>query len=300
VAFAARLHGAKFGFDAEDDHVGELADSPENYVAIAIRRRVEKEFLPQCHHLTAAAPGIAEAYYHRYGVTMTPILNVFPRNSAPATDPRLRCKGQSRALSVYWFSQTIGPGRGLEQIITTMGCIRERLSLSIRGSDFLGYSAHLKQLAAQVGVGDSIHFLDSAPPDELVRLAAEHDVGLATELDTPPHRAICLPNKIFTYLLAGTPVLLSSTPAQRKLAGELGLAAQLIDVNNPREIARALETWADPKALLAAKDAAWRLGQTQFNWDTEKSRFLQCVAQALDSDVVRHQPVGQREVASRG
>jgi glycosyltransferase involved in cell wall biosynthesis len=279
AAWAARRHGAKFGFDAEDDHVGELTDTAENRTDIAIRRKIEAEFLPRCHHLTASSPGIAQVYRERYGVTMTPILNVFPLSQAPIDPPANR---NDRALSVYWFSQTIGPGRGLEPFIQAMGRMRGAVTLSIRGSDFLGYSAELKTLATEVGVADAISFLPSAPPDEMARLAAQHDVGLALELSSPPHRAICLTNKIFTYLLAGIPVLLSNTPAQCEIAAELGIAARVGDLANPDSMAAALDAWAlSEKALIAAKRSSWQIARTRFNWNSEKEIFLQSVRQSL-------------------
>src|SRR5205823_6608835 len=138
---------------------------------------------------------------------------------------------KDRALSLYWFSQTVGPGRGLEPFIEAMGKVRAQVKLSIRGSDFLGYSARLKAIATEAGVADRVHFLPSAPPNEMARLAAQHDVGLASELTVPPNHAIALSNKIFIYLLAGIPILLSDTPAQRELARELGSAARLVDLN---------------------------------------------------------------------
>src|SRR5262249_12771998 len=225
VVWAARRHGSKFGFDVEDDHSGELDGVPENQLEIAIRQNVEARFLPQCRHLTSSSPSIARVYRERYGVTMTPILNVFPLSQAP---PGPSKGPNGRVLSVYWFSQTIGPGRGLEPVIEAMGMIKGKVRLSIRGSDFLGYSAHLKMLAHKVGIADAISFLPSAPPDQMARLAAQHDVGLASELSTPPNRAISLTNKIFTYLLAGIPVLLSNTPAQQDLGADLGEAAQVV------------------------------------------------------------------------
>jgi glycosyltransferase involved in cell wall biosynthesis len=282
VAWAARSHRAKFGFDAEDDHVGELIDTPENRLEIAIRHRIEEHFLSQCRHRTAASPDIANVYDRRYGVSMMPILNVFPLSNAPPS-PAYHYKND-RTLSVYWFSQTIGPGRGLEPMIEAMGKMRRLAKLSIRGSDFLGYSTRLKALAAASGAADRIHFLPSAPPDEMVRLAAQHDVGLASELSMPPNRAVCLTNKIFTYLLAGIAVLLSDTVAQRQLARQLGQAARLIDLDNPEEIAQALDDWAlHHPALIAAKREAWNQGQTRFNWDKEKDRFLRSVEDALYS-----------------
>jgi glycosyltransferase involved in cell wall biosynthesis len=285
VAWAAHRYGVKLGFDAEDDHVGELEDIPGNRTEIAVRRKIESYFLPQCHHLTASSPGIARAYHDRYGLTMIPILNVFPLAQAPDFGAARHPHKSGDQYSVYWFSQTIGPGRGLEPIIRALGKLHGRVTLSIRGSDFLGYSAHLKALAAEAGSADMISFLPSAPPDEMARLAAQHDIGLASELGTPPNHAICLSNKIFTYLLAGVPVLLSDTPAQREIAGQLGLAARLIDLNRPDEIAQTLHDWtANPETLAASKREAWECSQTRFSWDIEKARFLQSVRETLEVD----------------
>lgn len=282
AAWAARYHGSSLGFDAEDDHLGELDDTPQNRLEIDIRRKIEAHYLPQCQHLSAASPGIARAYHHRYGVTMVPILNVFPRTQA-VREPAVRnAVNHGGALSVYWFSQTIGPGRGLELFINAMGKMRGRATLTIRGSDFIGYSTRLKALANKAGVAEAIQFLPSAPPDEMARLAGEHDVGLASELPTPPNHAICLSNKIFTYLLAGIPVLLSDTPAQRELKAELGEAARLVDLADLEQTAAAIDNWAlDASALLAAKNKARQLSQTRFNWDIEKELLLQCVRRIL-------------------
>jgi glycosyltransferase involved in cell wall biosynthesis len=285
AAWAARRHGAKLGFDAEDDHVGEFDEAPENRSHIEVRRRIEALYLPRCRHLTAASPEIARAYRDRYGMTMTPILNVFPLAQAPADPPAGRCSRRGGPLFVYWFSQTIGPGRGLEPFIQAMGKLRGRVMLSLRGSDFLGYSSRLKALAADAGVADAVRFLPSAPPDEMARLAAHHDVGLAPELLTPPNRAICLSNKIFTYLLAGIPVLLSDTLAQRNISADLGDAARLMELTNPDSIAAALNPWAaDGDALATAKLAAWRLGQIRFNWDVEKQKLLRKVRTTIEQE----------------
>jgi glycosyltransferase involved in cell wall biosynthesis len=279
VVAAARLHGAKIGFDAEDDHVGELDDTPENKLEISIRKQIEAQFLPQCEHLTASSPGIAQAYHERYGVTMIPILNVFPlAQQAPRPAPVDR---KNDMLSVYWFSQTIGPGRGLEPFIQAMGIMRGHATLTIRGSDFLGYSSRLRALAKEAGVIEAVRFLPSAAPDEMARLAARHDVGLASETDSSPNRKITLSNKIFTYLLAGIPVLLSDTPAQRALAAQLGEAAHLCNLMDPSSIVAALSSWIDGSALASAKREAWRLAKTRFNWDLEKDLFVQNVRQTL-------------------
>jgi glycosyltransferase involved in cell wall biosynthesis len=282
AAWAAHHHGAKLGFDAEDDHVGELVDAPENRFEIAIRQRIEQHFLPQCQHLTAASPGIARAYRERYGVIMTPILNVFPLSQASKHSDIGQAGDRGCALSLYWFSQTIGSDRGLEFLIKAMGKIPGRVTLSIRGNDILGYSERLKALAKDVGTAEAVRFLPLAQPEEMARLAAVHDVGVSSELNTPPNHTMCLGNKIFVYLLAGIPVLLSNTPAQSELAAQLGAAARLVDLNQTDTIVEALDELAtNAEALAGAKREASRLSRARFNWDVEKGRFLESVKQAL-------------------
>ena len=54
-------------------------------------------------------------------------------------------------------------------------------------------------------------------PDAMVQLARGYDLGLSGEEPTVLNRRLCLANKIFTYLAAGVPVILSATPAQARL-----------------------------------------------------------------------------------
>lgn len=278
ASFAMNQHRAKFAFDIEDDHIAELPDEPENQLELSIRHKIEEHFLPKCVCVTAASPGIAKNYRDRYGIAAVPILNVFPLAHAPTCQARAR---NGVDLAVYWFSQTIGPGRGLEQMILALGRAKSNVRLIIRGSDFLGHSEHLKVLAAGCGRADALEILPSAAPDQMARLASKYDIGLAGELNNG-NRGICLTNKIFVYLLAGIPVLLSDTPAQREIATELGQAGRLVDLHDPDAVATCLDTLAADRDLLAnAKEKAWQLGQTRFNWDLEKELFLGQIEQAL-------------------
>lgn len=288
VAYAARKHGAKFGFDAEDFHVGELSDSPENRTEIAVRDCLEETLLPQCVHLTAASPGIAAAYVSRYGIKMQPVLNVFPEG-AQTTDERDAAGDKAYTFnrrpsqpSLYWFSQTIGPGRGLEHIIHAMGRMKITVQLCLRGLVSEEYRHSLLHLAQTVGLNNRITFLPSAPPGQMVDLAAAHDVGLSLELTTPPNRGICLTNKIFTYLMAGIPFLLSNTTAQTELAKDLGEVAMLVDLEMVDDIAAALDSFlVDPARLAKLKTIAGELGRSRYNWEIEQHRFLDSVKHAL-------------------
>ena len=289
AAYAASVHNAKLGFDAEDFHVGELLNVPENQADIAVRDCIERTFLPRCHHLTASSPKISEFYADRYGVKMQTILNVFPAlvhnqemSSVGQTSSSLE-NSERRLFSLYWFSQTVGPGRGLEAVIQSLEHVGDCVQLSLRGMISSAYKEALQQLAKSLGLKDRLVFLPSAPPGEMTALASKHDVGLSLELPTPINRDICLTNKIFTYLSAGLPVLLSRTTAQTELATVLGQAAVLIDVDDPKSIAAAINSFLTrPSQLARSKIAAEGLARSRYNWSIEQKTFLASVEQVLN------------------
>jgi glycosyltransferase involved in cell wall biosynthesis len=287
VAHAARRHGAKFAFDAEDFHPGEFSDGPQYDAEKRRIRTIEERCLPAAAYVTAASPGIAEAYGKAYaGIRPQVVLNCFPKRQAPVA---ATAKGSaSPAPSVYWFSQTIGPDRGLECAVQAIAQARTRPHLYLRGTGSAAFLAKLKRLAEADGAGDRLHLLDPAAPSEMERLAAAYDVGLVAETGCTFNRQIALTNKQFTYLLAGIPCLMSDIPAHRSFSSLARGASFLFATESPTDLARALDELLDNShALAAAREAAFRLGQERFNWEVEQQVLVQCVEAALMPDDAR-------------
>lgn len=282
AAAAARHHRSRLGFDAEDFHSQETDAAcalPEERNSI---HRLESSLLPRCVHLTAAAPLIGQAYAETYGIRLpVTVQNTFPLSEAPDV-PSTPSAVHSPAR-LYWFSQSIGPGRGLESLIPVLARIRTPVALTLRGIPVNSTYEHtLATLARKSGFKGIITLLPPAASSEMARLAADHDLGLALEADTPPNRDLCLTNKLYTYLLAGLPILATPTRAQSAFARDLDGAALITDLANPAQAADLIDRFlADSTRYAIARQTAWRLGQTKFNWETEKPRLLSAVSQAL-------------------
>lgn len=285
AARAACLTGARYGFDAEDFHSAETSFAENDSLEHAIIATLERCFLPGCDHLTASAPLIGEAYVRAYGLPRPEIiLNVFPREEAPPKPVPRPPFNQKNPARIYWFSQTIGPGRGLEDFLPIIGALQTPVELHLRGFVSPGYKTVLTTAALASGLRSPIVFEEFAGMSRMARLAAENDLGLSIEPSTPLNRDFCLSNKIFTYLLAGVPQLLSPTAAHKALAPSLGPAAWLADLKAPSNLARRLDAWlADPAAVHAARLHAWELGQARYNWDFEKAALVAAVKSTLSS-----------------
>lgn len=278
AALAARSSGAAYGFDAEDFHDAEtesvLSEPAERLSAHVLQSRL----LAGCSHLTAAAPLIGRRYEESYRVHPRTVLNVFPRAQAPSAPVEVGAVTPERPAQIYWFSQTVGPGRGLEAVTSVLGRMRTPTALHLRGFPASGYAERLQAHAVRVGMKHPIRFLPPGPPGEMARLAAGADLGLSTEPSFPENRDICLTNKIFVYLLAGIPQLLSNTAAQSAFAPEIGEAALLADLAQPEAVALQLdEFFSDPVRIHAARATAWDLATRRYCWDVEKARFLDSI-----------------------
>lgn len=281
AAAAARRHGARFAYDAEDFHPGDWPDDPRYNSERLLLRAIEQRYLPGCSHITAASPGIADAYAEAYGIPRPQVvLNVFPLDRAPL-GPTVRGNADP-GPSVYWFSQTIGPDRGLECAVRAIGRTKTCPHIYLRGTPARGYIEHLQEVAAQANAVGRLHILPPDEPDRMERLAAGYDIGLVAETAHTRNRDICLANKMFTYLLAGIPAIMSDTTAHRAFAAETGMTEYLYPVDDPDVLASILDQLlSDPDRLYAARAEAYQLGRERYNWDKEKRILIDTVWRSI-------------------
>jgi glycosyltransferase involved in cell wall biosynthesis len=277
AAAAAKMHGARYAYDAEDFHLGDWPDAAAYEIERRLVRAVEGRYLPGCAYVTAASPGIAEAYAEAYGIERPRVvLNAFPlAHAAPAPTPR----GSAQpGPSLYWFSQTIGPERGIECAVHAIARAATRPHLYLRGTPAAGFAQRLLELAREAGAAGRVHLLPPDQPDRMEALAGVYDAGLCAEPAHTHNNSIALSNKLFTYLLAGIPPLLSDTPAQCRFAAEAGLSDLLYARGDPSALAKLIDRLlGEPNRLAAARAQAWRLGQVRYNWEREQGTLLEVI-----------------------
>lgn len=300
AAEAARRHGARFAFDAEDFHAGEVPATPATAKERALVRRVEARHLPRCTYVSAASPLIADAYAAAYGIARPAVvLNVFPRKNAP---PEPSPHGSATpGPGIYWFSQTIGPGRGIETAVEAIARAESRPHLYLRGTPAAGFVESLSAHAASLGVAERLHILAPALPEDMERLGAQYDLGYVGEMAETESRRIALTNKLFSYLLGGVPSLASDIPAHRAIAADLGEAVSLFATGDVVALAAAMDSFLrDPARLARARAHAWHLGQSRYCWEVEQGALLDAVSRVLPRAQLVGGPAARRRLAVQG
>jgi len=287
---AARTHDAKVGFDAEDFHSGMKPIGAAASYESVLTERTERRYLVACDYVTASSPLIARAYKSKYGIAEpTTVLNVFPLAHRPR---EFRVARDGQPLTLYWFSQTIGANRGLEDVVQAMGRLKDRcIQLHLRGAWQAGYQEELLAVARWVGMDlKRIQHHNPAFPGEMIALSSLYDIGLATEPGRDENNRVAMSNKLFTYLLAGNAVIATRTEGQQSFMNGIAPAGRCYEPGDVDALAEILRGWDDDRDDLEnARLEAWRWGEETYNWELEKSKFLDLVERVLDSSGRRQQ-----------
>jgi glycosyltransferase involved in cell wall biosynthesis len=115
---------------------------------------------------------------------------------------------------------------------------------------------------------DRVRFIAKLPFQELQQYTSIADVGVS--LDKPLHLnyAYSLPNKLFDYIHAGLPVLVSDLPELRRVVETYNIGAVVSKVE-PQEIAASLQQMFDGGSLIVWSKNAIHAAQ-ELNWQREQ------------------------------
>jgi hypothetical protein len=260
VVEASRISGVPCGVDFEDFHCEE--DEPgQGRLRNDLSALIMREASVHAAFTTAGSAAIADACAARFGVRPLPINNVFHLPMTPVLD---RAPG---ALRLYWFSQTIGGGRGLEDVVDAVGMARIPCELHLRGLPASGYVESLRARAA--AVAPQLHIEAHAPgdPDRMIDCCRGFDAGISAEQGHIQNRQINLSNKALTYPLAGLALVLTDTDGHRPLSADLCGAAVVYEPGDVRALADGLARWRDERELRRAREAAWEAAVRRWHWE---------------------------------
>jgi glycosyltransferase involved in cell wall biosynthesis len=209
------------------------------------------------------------------------LYNAFSWRDRDTIDGRRADRGESRVASLHWYSQTLGPGRGLDELLSALALLDHPAELHLRGKVSPGYLAHVRD-RVPAAWRDRVFIHDLVPNDQLLSRIAEHDIGLALEARDPPSRDLTVTNKILHYLLAGLPVVASNTAGQSEVAEHAPGAVRLYESGSADSLAGALdELLSSPAARASAREAALDASRRHFCWEVQAPILLQSVHAAM-------------------
>ena len=277
VGTSLLAEGRRVAADMEDWYSEDLLPDDRKVRPLAAMRRIEDALLHRAAYTTTTSNALAAALAARYGGRPPAVItNAFPLDPAPRRGP----PGQPPAF--FWFSQTIGPGRGLEAFFEAWAQVERASRVVVLGA---ARAAFVQTLLARIPKArqPAVTFLPPVPPAQLPVTLAAHDIGLALERSDIPSRDLTITNKILQYLNAGLAVAATASAGQREVLGHASDAGVLLDLSDIPATAAALDALlADREHLARRQQAARQLAEADYCWEREAPKLLNLVAAALD------------------
>ncbi|GAA3975276.1 hypothetical protein GCM10022210_27150 [Mucilaginibacter dorajii] len=267
--------GFKVAFDLEDWYSEDLLPAARAERPINLLQTTESVALNKGVFCITTSKALAKKLSQTYKCPIpTAVYNVFPSPDVDLNKP----KGFSNPLKLFWFSQTIGTGRGLEQFINISKGFKNSVEIHLLGNITPQYKELLNSiLPAQ----HKLYFHELVEESKLAAKIASFDIGLALELDSPMSRNYTITNKFFQYIQSGLPVIASETAGQIEGFEQFKPGYLLPQQPLAMDISK-LEQWLNnATALQTARGKAIEMAGI-FNWENESKKLLNSINEALE------------------
>ena len=263
---AARLRGVPFLLEVRDlwpDFAVELGVL-RNPTAIEAARRLERALYAAADVVVANSPGFV-SHLEANGARR---IEVIPNGVDPdAFDPRadgsaFRREHGLEGKVVFSYTGAHGVPNDLSTVLSAADALRHRDDIRFL---FVGDGRDKARLVAESEALrlPNVRFVPPQPKSRMGEVLAATDVGLATLQPLPLFRTV-YPNKVFDYMAAGLPTLLTIDGVVRTAVEESD-AGRFAKPGDPAALAASVVRYADDPELRSRQGrAARRAAETRF------------------------------------
>ena len=194
--------------------------------------------------------------------------------------PRTNKKDESVFKCVYVGG--LEGDRGLFKMIEAMEYVDGRVRLIIAGFMF---GQNLEKAEKTKGF-ERVDYLGVIPWQKVMELLPECNLGLVLLQPTPAYLYAGENTvKLFEYMMAGMPVLVSNFPNMAKIIEDERCGAT-VDPTDPKEIAKKIMYFADnPEVARQAGENGRKAIMEKYNWEVEEKKLLGLYSRILKEDL---------------
>jgi glycosyltransferase involved in cell wall biosynthesis len=166
---------------------------------------------------------------------------------------------------VFLYQGVIGVGRGIQILLNVFADLGGGKHIV-----FMGYGGLVDRVREYSGMYSNIHYMPAVPPDVLHDYTADADVGLCVIENLCLSYYLSLPNKVFEYLNAGLPVVVSRFPEMVRYGEHSGCGwAVSASERNVHALIQTLE----PEDITRKRDAVARIRGVH-TWESQEEALL--------------------------
>jgi glycosyltransferase involved in cell wall biosynthesis len=228
--------------------------------------KIEKKIVPKLNNCITVCQSISDFYQKKYNVKFHVIRNVpIHSNNSKSLLP---FDTQNKKIILYQGALNLG--RGLDLMIQTMQLLDNCIFVIVGSGDI---DSELKQQVMDLKISSRVKFLGRVIPEKLKQLTPLADLGISFEEDLGLNYRFALPNKIFDYIQADVPCLVSDLPEMKNiiLPNDFG---EILIKRNPKEVALQIEKIFKKNSTYTNWKNNIKLNKDKFTWQVESKKLM--------------------------
>ncbi|MEL6253672.1 MAG: glycosyltransferase [Bacteroidota bacterium] len=255
----SRLRGKELVYDSHEyfTEVPELMNRPGTR---KVWLKLEQWLFPKLKTVYTVNTSIAKMYEEKYGVKVDVVRNLPTRKEV----------GGEGNKHILIYQGALNVARGIELMIDSMKYLPEYILWIVGKGDI---EQELKERAAAME-GGKIEFKGFVRPDELGNLTNKAGLGLSLEEDRGLSYRYSSPNKIYDYLQASLPVLVSDLPEMAALVRSYGVGEILEkDERSSEAVAKRIRGICEGESYNSYR-AKSVIAAQELNWENEQIHLI--------------------------
>lgn len=233
-------------------------------------RRIEKLCVPHLSDMITVNQSIADLYDKEYPERKNKVRVVrnIPTSEKPLITETRHSLGLSEEKKLLILQGSgINVDRGSEELVAAMEMVDDNALLLIIGKG--DAVPALKRQVNEKNLSQKVLFIDRVSPDKLFNYTYHADIGFSLDKDTNINYRFSLPNKIFDYMKAETPVIVSNLPEIAKVVKETEIGLIIAD-HRPKTIADNINMLLRDEMLLMKFKSNTKIAAKNYTWENEE------------------------------
>jgi glycosyltransferase involved in cell wall biosynthesis len=240
---------------------------------------LEKRIVPKLKYFITVNESIGAIFREQYNVKPTIIRNVpqsLPVHFNAQSKDQLGLPNDKKIVIIQ--GSGMNKDRGIEEAISAMQFVPNAILILVGGGDVIESA---KKLVDNLKLNDKVLFFGKRPYLELMSFTHHADIGLAVDKAITKNYELALPNKLFDYIHASTPIICSSLPEIVHIVKKYNVG-MVIESTTPQAISEAInKLLGNEDALLEMKKNCIQAAKAE-NWENEKKKLERVIFESFD------------------
>ncbi|MFB6139719.1 MAG: glycosyltransferase family 4 protein [Halosimplex sp.] len=224
--------------------------------------------------IVTASPDIAERFA---GQDPTVVTNYPQRRWAEGTDPAKAIEPNTDEPTRLVYRGLLSENRGIRTLIEAVERIPDDYDVRLSVGGRYASEEEREAIEAQIAAADRVEFVEWFPSLEgMIDHFRAADLGMMCFHPDPNKTdAVHRSNKLFQYMSAGLPVVVSDVGNWGELVAEEVGCGVAVEPADPDAVSEAVvELIDDPERRVALGRSGYRAALDRYNWESQRERLL--------------------------